>query len=934
MGAKSFFNRKWPDGAINELMQRASVIPDSYQKWTHGRMPWIKLTSNCKVNGDDTLREKYQLFSSKLNTLATSYQLDNRAEPMPGITSLTIKDQGTAGALRKATVTFSVWSIEQLKYIEPLYMTLGTYQVLEWGWSTRSDGTPITEGFSFNDMKGSLCKFTEKLKAYQLSSKFNYDAMKGKVSNFSWAINANGGFDCEITLISMGTVLMSVPTSTTSKSNNCTDSDNANDETGTADAVTFNQNSVNVCKFLYEKQVSGEAHEVPSVDGGTAFVGCPIEFDKDIPEGEEEGDDDDETSYNEDLSYYMTWDYFEEIIVNQALIPEVSNEPESGEGEKCCTGKEADNVEDTEGNETAWNKIYKETKEFMPHLVERRASGIGSLDSRGTMLKNHPSLISSNPMVCVLPGQAHWDGYEEDPNFAKDFQRKKQTKAAANSKKGDKANEDEKGWFAKIVDTGASVVNSVVDSAAGVVGSILPDDDNISAKTIEPLTSAGLIFDTGEKRYGMLSNILLNVRFVENTLKEEEYLDSFINKILDSVNEACSDMWDLQMVEDPDVPAILRIVDANLEEESEEEVIVPEIPAVGQNSIARDITIETKLSGRIAAMVMYGTNSAKNSHEMGKEKTASWNLFNAEVVDMDHQNMIMRTKVNKDVDGCGNSEEDLLAAAQKIRDSYKEARIDLADNVETEQIESAQSAVRKMVELGSAATDENQHALSTLSGGITLPIELGITLDGMSGIVWGYPITIDYLPPRYSATGFTITSVDHTIDSSGWTVELGSIMRQGSVAKTELEDKTPPTSSTIQKSKPKPPAEKPEPEVEEIPEEETEPTTEPPPPPPEPEPEPEPEPPVTGWDGGSELESGTHQHTFTAVMNAGGVITGEREWKIQRGATEDFIEGFWTPLNGIYMMEQISGGWNLADQESLKQEILMEIEDDIEYEEG
>ena len=92
MGAKSFFNRKWPDGAINELMQRASVIPDSYQKWTHGRMPWIKLTSNCKVNGDDTLREKYQLFSSKLNTLLYILlpKSDTNTRLCPGIFSASV----------------------------------------------------------------------------------------------------------------------------------------------------------------------------------------------------------------------------------------------------------------------------------------------------------------------------------------------------------------------------------------------------------------------------------------------------------------------------------------------------------------------------------------------------------------------------------------------------------------------------------------------------------------------------------------------------------------------------------------------------------------------------------------------------------------------------------------------------------------------------
>ena len=829
MAAKSFFNRKWPDKVLEELMNRASVIPDSYQQWTHGRMPWIKLTSNVKVNGDQKLREEHQLFSSKLNTLETSYQLDNRGEPRPGITSLTIKDQGTAGALRKATVSFQVWSLEQLKIYEPLYMTLGTYCVLEWGWSTRSDGTRITEKFSFADMLGSLCDFTEKLKAYQVSSHFNYDGMKGKVTNFGWSLNDNGGFDCEVTLTSMGAVLMSLPLSTSSKSNNCSDSDDANSETGTEEATTFNPNSVGVCKFLYEQQVSGEAFSVPGVEGSDAFVGCPIEFDKDIPEGEEEGEDDDETSYNEDLSYYMTWDYFEEHIINRSLIPEISQEAGSGKGEPCCSGKDADKITDIEGNETAWNKIFQETKANMPHLVERRTVGIGALDSRGTMIRNHPDLISSDPSICVLPGQCHWDGYEEDPDFLSDFQRKQTTKAAAKKRAEDKKETDDRSWIEKKWDAGVAGVKKITADVAGAVGSIVPDDDNVSAKTVQPLNDSGLKFalDGGEDfSYGMLSNILLNVRFIENTLKEEEFIDGFINKILDAVNESCSNMWDLQMIEDPDNSAILRIVDGNLDEEAED-VIVPELPAVGQSSIAREVGIETKLDSKITAMVMYGTNRAKNSHEMGKDGSSKWNLFNAEVVDMDHANMKMRDKVEQDVDGCGNSEEDLIEAALKIKNSYKEARIDLADNVASEQIDAAKTAVRKMVELGAAAEDENGHALSVLSKGITLPLELSITMDGMSGIVWGFPVSIDYLPPRYGGSSFTITGVDHTIDQSGWTVELGTVMRTGAISKTGLEDKTPPQESSIQKSKGKPGGKDEEEGKEDIPEAETEPTTEP-----------------------------------------------------------------------------------------------------------
>ena len=146
----SFLARPWPKALKRALGKRIDVIPEGYQAWTHGRQAFIRVTSNVKINGNTQYRKQFQLFSGNLKGLTTSYDLNNRNEPRPGITSLTIKDTGSTGALRKINYEFKCWSLEQLKAMEALYMSLGTFQCVEWGWTTKQDGARVFQKMPLN----------------------------------------------------------------------------------------------------------------------------------------------------------------------------------------------------------------------------------------------------------------------------------------------------------------------------------------------------------------------------------------------------------------------------------------------------------------------------------------------------------------------------------------------------------------------------------------------------------------------------------------------------------------------------------------------------------------------------------------------------------------------------------------------------------------
>lgn len=142
--------------------------------------------------------------------------------PMPGIISADIKTLNR-GSLKKATVRIKINNKEQFDIIDLLYLRLGFTVLLEWGNSiytkdgiTRETvrGTLVEDPDRFfNPSFGSKKSYLDilpSINSYRNKYSGNYDALLGKVSNFSWAFNPDGSYDAEITIISLGDVIESL----------------------------------------------------------------------------------------------------------------------------------------------------------------------------------------------------------------------------------------------------------------------------------------------------------------------------------------------------------------------------------------------------------------------------------------------------------------------------------------------------------------------------------------------------------------------------------------------------------------------------------------------------------------------------------------------------------------------------------------------------
>ena len=139
--------------------------------------------------------------------------------PEGGITGFSIQHKNRFGTVREAIINFTVWTKEDLQTAENLYFRPGMTLLTEWGNSSyfTNDKNYVdvvtTNGvndFFNNGQTVNQEKILKILTKNITESAYNYDAFFGFISNFSWNLREDGGFDCTLTVLSRGSILDSL----------------------------------------------------------------------------------------------------------------------------------------------------------------------------------------------------------------------------------------------------------------------------------------------------------------------------------------------------------------------------------------------------------------------------------------------------------------------------------------------------------------------------------------------------------------------------------------------------------------------------------------------------------------------------------------------------------------------------------------------------
>jgi len=192
---------------------------------------------------------------------------DYGLRPMPGIKSANIKTE-TRGSIKTANVIIQANNRQQFDIIDLLYMRLGFTMLLEWGNSSYFDnkGNYITDNpYSLADdfLTGKINyeTYNQIIQQKRLASCGNYDALIGKVVNFSWNFTKNLTYEINLKIISMGDVIESLKTNallpggSTNKEETATTSTDSIPPAPTAETVIKDfANTHEIGRMFYEYQ--------------------------------------------------------------------------------------------------------------------------------------------------------------------------------------------------------------------------------------------------------------------------------------------------------------------------------------------------------------------------------------------------------------------------------------------------------------------------------------------------------------------------------------------------------------------------------------------------------------------------------------------------------------------------------------------------------
>jgi hypothetical protein len=194
-------------GLTNKMTQRGTSFPDG--------------TGNIwdLHNGTYNVGPRAAIFPTPISEFGLN--------PMPGITSMDVKSLNR-GSIKRATVNIKCYTPEQFQIIDLLYLRIGYTMFLEWGNSLyfnnvggfENMGYTLIEdpeyGFFSKTWKGSsYLGFLPNIERWRRKKQGNYDGLLAKVVNFSWKFSQDGSYDIELQLISLGDVIESLKVNVT-----------------------------------------------------------------------------------------------------------------------------------------------------------------------------------------------------------------------------------------------------------------------------------------------------------------------------------------------------------------------------------------------------------------------------------------------------------------------------------------------------------------------------------------------------------------------------------------------------------------------------------------------------------------------------------------------------------------------------------------------
>jgi hypothetical protein len=683
---------------------------------------------------------------------------DFGTRPMAGIISAETKFRNR-GSIREGTIQIKAWNRTQFEIINLLYLRLGFPMLLEWGHTIYVDeigGINSSPNFSFSKsfLRGDFKtdnQILETLEIQRKKSAGNYDAMYGKVVNFDWTFNKDGSYNITLKLISVGAVV---------------------------EALKMN---------VYQKDV-------------VAKIETEKEDTDNIPDNDEDWIEKFQFSHTIGSIF---WKAMKLLFRGNRLL-------------------ETDKIDFINGSELSG---YVENVKYINSNTTDKDYILYGLDGvdefflvrfgeLARLLKNlipHNNIDSDNPFPIV--DIIDLDDIPDLNNLTPDHPQAKNVVFMYTTPQQISGNPGKCliGGFAHPINTGETY--------------------------LEPLVSNP--YKTTIKNYqvGLLKDVYVNMAFILQILQDNVDKDgnvSFIdllNAILTSVNECLGSVNHIECVVDENTNTI-KFVDSTPipgydeitgVQEQYDKAVPFNIYGYYNNftsaGFVRDFSLKTEITNNLAAMMTIGATA--NGSVVGEDATA-FSKWNKGLLPIIGENLISgfadpkKATPKPTVDSAQKEIDALIKENKQLLEDYKVFVYESNTyDLDEEEIASGNQLIANVLEyyknLGlleekkkqlTTNPDKTPALVSATSSRGFLPINLSLTMDGLSGVKIYQQIKVDtsYLPSDYpGALKFIIKGVSHKIDRGGWitTVETVSIPVIDSLQLPSTSGTTPTTQQTI-----------------------------------------------------------------------------------------------------------------------------------------
>ena len=719
--------------------------------------------------------------------------------PMPGIESAEIKCLNR-GSIKKATVKIKCYSPEQFQTINLLYLRLGYTVMLEWGNGLYLNNDPtqptlVTQGctlieaengfFSTKREETTYSHILTWIRNYRASNFGNYDGLIAKVVNFSWDFSPDGSYDITLELISLGDVIESLKVNITPSTKISTFikegyilfNENASD--ATKDITPAPINNI-ISSYLFLQKLYLDKQSVGDNDQRQAQKEITVSVqDKDIELG----------------AQFVKSKGIELIISNNQYLN---------------FDTEAECVDHMSQYTNPTPKRYK---------------SIESLD-----IYNPPSGIS----YYIDGSDDSWQLYiftELSEKFYTDNNVKRTDVCYLNYLSGENNNDiNDLGFYMRfghlldfinhyVIPVEKSTEEKQIKIDSGQYSSIMhtfPYQVSLDPRVCivnsgEPVKTKRYFKElpTWKKdgfEYAWTMNIYLNQSMIQSVLsnnmdnKGNVNLYEFLSAICTELNKALGGINNLEPVIDEENHTIY-IIDHNYQPKPKARTYDLELYGYNKESsnFVRSFNLRTEITPEFATMATIG--STAGGYTKGVENTmfSKWNKglidrYKEEYVAGDEDS---RDKEGKIPEAVENYLNDFFNKAGSNPFGWTKVDVgdwDINDNtqdINAEIIDNNVSVVTEFFKYCQYHIQQENEKYSSPHNGF-IPINLGITMDGISGIKIYNALNVStrFLPSDYPDNlQFIVKGVNHKISNQDWETTLETIV----ISKSENDDTTSPT---------------------------------------------------------------------------------------------------------------------------------------------